>query len=90
MDLKEFAKSKTYEKKDENAEKQAKNIYDKYKDFSKDDLLSEIAKQIKQQKENGTFNKVALLNSLNGLSAFIPQQNMQELREIIERLDEQN
>lgn len=96
MDLKDFAKSQNFSNyadeinANEAAQEKAKNIYNKYKDFSKNELIEEIAKQIKTQKQNGTFNKDALLNTLNNFSAFIPQANLNELKELISKLDEQN
>lgn len=96
MDLKDFAKSKSFsEEKEEigeknSAEEQAKNIYNKYKDFSKDQLTDEIAKIIKSQKQSGTFNKENILASLKSLSAFIPAESLNGLSELIERIDAEN
>ena len=96
MDLKEFAKSQNFEKKqktesfDKNAENEAKKIYNKYKDYSKSDLTQEIENLIKAQKKAGGFNKQNLLATLSSFSAFIPDANMKELRELIERIDAEN
>ena len=96
MDLKEFAKSQNFEKEkqagfDENsAREQAENIYNKYKNYSKNDLAQEIETLIKAQKAAGSFNKQNLLATLSSFSAFIPQENLAELMALIERIDAEN
>ena len=96
MDLKEFAKNSAFNQNQNNhnenddMQKKAENIYNKYKDFSKSDLTKEIENLIISQKKAGTFNKQNLLSTLQNFSAFIPQNNLQELKELIERIDAQN
>ena len=96
MDLKEFAKNRSFNENEnknmdnDNAQKVAENFYNKYKDYSKNDLTTEIEKLIIAQKKAGTFNKQNLLSTLQSFSAFIPQNNMQELKELIEKIDGQN
>jgi len=96
MDLKEFAKRQNFEKEksidetNKNANEQAQNIYNKYKDYSKNDLAKEIENLIKAQKSAGTFNKQNLLATLQNFSAFIPNASMAELKELIEKIDAEN
>lgn len=68
----------------------AKQLFEKYKDFSENDLTGEIAKIIYSQKQNGTFNKEKIYSMLNSISQFIPQDKANQLKELIEQIDTQN
>ena len=67
-------------------EKTLNDIYSKYKDFSQDDLFSTLMNEVAKQKENGTFDYVALENMVNSLEGTMPKENFENIKRILNRL----
>ena len=61
-------------------------IYDKYKDKNEDELKEELFNTINKQKQDGTFNKDSLENTLNKISPFLTQEQNQKINEILNKI----
>ena len=61
-------------------------IYDKYKDKNEDELKEELFNTINKQKQDGTFNKDSLENTLNKISPFLTQEQNQKINEILKKI----
>lgn len=91
MKLSEFKNKEEKESKKEslNTKKGSDNIqnaYDKYKDLSHDELMSELDKQIAKQKNDGTFNLDELKNSAQKVMPFLNNAQKNNLMSILEKL----
>lgn len=88
MKLSEFSKQNTQENDTQTAKVQ-KNINDSYnelKNCSSDELMSRLAKEVQQQKSNGTFDYDGLLNSIEKIKIYLPTQTYENMLRIIENL----
>ena len=64
-------------------EEKAKEVIDKYSNFSEEQLLMELSKQIKLQKQNNQYNKNRVLNEIDALSAFLTPEQQARIKEIL-------
>jgi hypothetical protein len=77
MNIKDFKKSE---------QEDVRQTFDKYKDFSKDQLMQELLSTVKTQKQNGTFNKEQLLSTLALITPSLSEEQKQRLYSIVEQL----
>ena len=70
----------------EEKEKQIKDKFDIYKDMSKEQLNNELLKEVKKQKENGSFDFNALSNMVENLRGILPASEYENIRRILENL----
>lgn len=88
--LSDFAKDyKPKEKileKEEEVKDTIQERYEHYKDFSQDQLLSELYRQIELQKSRGEFDYNSLKNSVELMSGYLNQEQKQKLLTLLESL----
>lgn len=79
--------SESFEKtKNENVE-QAKNIYDKYKDFTHDELVNEFISTSKQKINEGKLSKEKINQTANLLSPYLTNEQKEMLNNLIGKID---
>lgn len=92
MKLSEMSKSDNFNQTNTQAKisaKQQKTLnetYDELKNCSSDELMSRLAKEVQQQKSNGTFDYNGLLNSIEKIKIYLPSQTYENMLRIIENL----
>ena len=70
----------------QSAEQKAKEMLNKYKDMSKDDLMTEFENEVLRQKQNGTFDKNKLQNMLDSVRFLIPNDKYEQVKQVLESL----
>ena len=60
--------------------------YQTYKDMNKEELNSELLKQVNKQKSDGTFDYEKLENMVNALQGTLPQENFENIKRILQSL----
>lgn len=63
-----------------------KNDYEKYKDMSQQDLMSELIKQATRMKQNGTLTEDNLETLKSTLAPMLSPQQQEMLKNIIEKI----
>lgn len=91
MDFSEYCKNnKTNATQEENIKidnkQDIKNLYDKYSNYSHDQLMQELLQQTANKKADGSLNNEKLLELQNKLSPFLNDIQSKNLKDIIERL----
>ena len=90
MKFSEFAKQNNSEKTQKEPTKEfsqnIENLYDKYKDFSQDELMQELAKNVNIQKQNGTFDFEHISNSVNMILPYLNEQQKQTIISLLNNL----
>ena len=78
-----------YEQKfDEQTKTEVKDLYNKYKNYSQDELLNEFLTTSKQKIKQGSLSKNNLQNTINNLSPFINTEQKKFLDDLIKKIDE--
>lgn len=77
--------NKTDKKKMSDAQ-QMKQTYDQLKDLDASSLQAKLAEEVAQQKANGTFNYPLLQSSLESMKAFLPPENYENLKRLLESI----
>jgi hypothetical protein len=77
MNIKDFKKTE---------QEDVKQTFDKYKNLSKDELMSELLFTVNKQKQNGTFDKEQLLSTLALISPSLSEEQKQRLYSLVEKL----
>ncbi len=62
------------------------SAYEELKNCSADELMSRLEKEIKTQKENGTFDFDGLWSTIERIKIYLPNQTYQNMLKIIENL----
>ena len=70
----------------ENNEEKVKQTYEKYKDYSQDELLQELLRSVNAQKQNGTFDKQRLISTLSLVLPSLNDEQRSKLEELLSRL----
>ncbi len=71
------------------SEKQKNDINQKFntlKNCSPDELMHKLAKEVSEQKANGTFDYDGLINSIEKIKIYLPTQTYENMLRIIENL----
>lgn len=71
---------------DFSANNDVRSEFDKYKNFSQNELMSELLKKVNQSKQNGTFDKSALLAFVSAISPKLSEDDRKRLLDLIESL----
>ena len=77
MNIKDFKKPE---------QEDVQQTYDKYKNLSKDQLMSELLLTVNKQKQSGTFDKEQLLSTLALISPSLSEEQRQRLYSLIDKL----
>lgn len=91
MDFSEYCKNnKINDLQEENIKidnkQDIKDLYDKYSNYSHDQLMQELLQQTANKKADGSLNNEKLLELQNKLSPFLNDTQSKNLKDIIERL----
>lgn len=91
MGFKEYSNSSKQEdvktKQDrQREEEKLEQIYNNFKDKNEDELLSELFKNVENQKQNGTFNYDGLKNTIDKISPFLTKEQNLKIKEILAKL----
>jgi hypothetical protein len=70
----------------ENSEERVKQTYEKYKDYSQDELMQELLRSVNAQKQNGTFDKQRLISTLSLVLPSLNDEQRSKLEELLSRL----
>ena len=70
----------------ENNEEKVKQTYEKYKNYSQDELLQELMRSVNAQKQNGTFDKERLLSTLSLVMPSLNSEQRRKLEELLSHL----
>ena len=70
----------------ENNEEKVKQTYEKYKNYSQDELLQELMRSVNAQKQNGTFDKQRLISTLSLVLPSLNDEQRSKLEELLSRL----
>ena len=81
-----FNQTNTQAKISAKQQKTLNETYDELKNCSSDELMSRLAKEVQQQKSNGTFDYNGLLNSIEKIKIYLPSQTYENMLRIIENL----
>ena len=71
-----------------NLQEEAKEIFDKYKDYSQNELLNEFLLTSKQNLKNGSLTKEKLHNTVEMLKPFLNAEQIDFVKGIIKKIDE--
>ncbi len=72
-----------------NEEKIKKNIeksFEKYKDMTENDLMSQLLNEANKQKQRGNFDYEKLKSAVDRMSSFLPEEHVKKLRQLLEQL----
>lgn len=69
-------------------EEQAKAAYQKYQNFSQDELMNEFLKTSKQKMREGSLTPEKLQNTVNSLSPFLNNSQKEFLKGLMSKLDD--
>ena len=73
---------------DQNVIGEAERLYEKYKDYSKEDLEQEFLSQSRQKIASGEMDKQKLSSTFSRLSPFLNDTQRKFLSGILEKIDE--
>ena len=59
------------------------NLYDKYKNFTQDELMQELAKNVAKQKQNGTFDFDSISQSINAILPYLSEEQRQNIMTLL-------
>ncbi len=82
MKISDFKQSNKEEKKSDDIMEQ----YNELKDLSQDDLTRKLYEETSRQKQAGTFDYEKLSSTLESLSMYMPKENYEKMKSILERL----
>lgn len=68
--------------------KQAKDIYQKYKDMSQKDLIDEFVSTSKQKINEGSISKEKITQTANVLSPYLNEQQKELLSKLMDKLND--
>ncbi len=85
---KEEIKSKNDKEKvkTEQTQKSIEELYDTYKNMNSSELLTQLKKQVENQKKDGSFNFDNLTSSLNQIMPFLNEEQKNNLMTILNQI----
>lgn len=93
MKFSEFAKQnncdnnqKKQEKSESDFSQNVGDLYDKYKNLSQDELMQQLAKNVREQKQNGTFDFEHISNSINMILPYLSDEQKQTILSLLNGL----
>jgi len=72
----------------EDVENQAKDLYNKYKNYSQDELLNEFLSTSKSKLKDGSLTREKLENTISSLAPFLNSSQKEYLRGLMGKLDD--
>lgn len=73
---------------DENTKKQAEDYYEKYKNYSKDELMQEFLNQTKNNIARGSFSKEKFESTISSLMPFLNEEQKNFLNYLKGQIDD--
>ena len=71
-----------------NLNEEAKGIFDKYKNYSKDELLSEFLSSTKKRLNDGSLSREKLNSTINTIMPFLDENGKEVLRGLVGKIDD--
>lgn len=71
-----------------NNTKNVKNLYDKYKNYSQDELMNEFLTTSRQKIKNGSLTMEGLQNTIKNLAPFLNSEQIEFLKGIVNKVDD--
>lgn len=78
--------NKNYENLGSDKTKRVEELYDEYKDKNEDELLAELFKNVQKQKQDGTFDYDALVNTVNKIAPFLTKEQNLKIKDLLEKI----
>lgn len=72
----------------ESLQAEAENLYEKYKNYSQQDLISEFLSSSKQKLKQGTLTQNQINSTVNALIPFLNDSQKQALSQLLEQLND--
>ena len=69
-------------------EGEAKNLYDKYKDYSQNDLINEFLSTSKQKLKDGSLTQEKISSTANALLPYLNDSQREMMSRLLERLND--
>ncbi len=88
-DFKTFANNYKGENVNKNDFEKAQEVINKYSKYSESELAMELAKTIKEQKNNNLYNKDKVIEQINMLSSFLTSEQQQRLKDILDNAEKE-
>lgn len=85
---KDADKNNDFCKNDKIDEEKAKNIYEKYKNYSKNELINELHSVISNGKKNGTITNQKINDTVKNLMPYLNDNQKEFLESIIKGINE--
>ncbi len=79
---------KDYNNSTQGIEQEAKNLYDKYKDYSQNDLISEFLSNSKQKLKEGSLTQDKINSTANALLPYLNEEQREMMSRLLERLND--
>lgn len=86
-DFKTFANNYKGESVNKSDMEKAQEVINKYSNYSESELAMELAKTIKEQKNNNLYNKDKVIKQINMLSSFLTSEQQQHLKDILDNAE---
>lgn len=84
--LSDYKVENNIESKDELINESLEEKYNKYKDFSQEDINKEIFKEVEKQKQNGTFDYNQIDSIIESLKPSLTTEQYQNMRKIMDEI----
>ena len=81
-------KTNTENIEDENRIEEVKNVYEKYKDYSQEELMQEFLKTTRKKLSEGSLSIENLQNTINNLRPFLNSNQLEFLKDLMKKVDE--
>lgn len=65
---------------------QVEQIYEKYKGKNNQELISELLKNVEQQKKNGSFDYQTLCNMVDMFSPYLTQEQKNNMQNLLHKI----
>ena len=85
---KDKEKSDFSENINKNQNEEAKIIFDKYKNYSKDELLTEFLSSTRKRLSDGSLSREKFNSTINAILPFLDENGKETLRELVGKIDD--
>lgn len=73
---------------DDKTETQAKDLYEKYKNYSKDELIDEFVTSSKQKIKQGSLSNEKIRDTLSKVAPYINEKQKKFFEDLLNKIDE--
>jgi len=80
--------NKSFDNIEKNLNQEAKGIFDKYKNYSKDELLSEFLTSTKKRLQDGSLSREQIDATVGVITPFLDENGRSVLKGLIDKIDD--